>query len=52
MVDASTMARWRQKMNDLSVGQALQTGGMREVQKFIRLVLEHLCGHRPLYELK
>lgn len=52
MVNAVTMVTWRQLVDELSLGQRLHTGTQRDVQKFLRLVLEHICQVSPLYELK
>lgn len=52
MVSAAVMAQWRQMIDELSLGQRLHAGSQRDVQKFLRLVLEHVCHVSPLYELK
>lgn len=52
MVEAEVMARWRQQLDELAVGKLLPTDGQRDAQKFIRMLLEHVIGLRPLYELK
>jgi len=52
LVRCTVVTQLRQMLNEISIGQMLKTGEQRDIQKFLRLLLEHIYYIKPLYELR
>ncbi|KAF6023082.1 CYLD [Bugula neritina] len=49
-IDVDVMKKWRQDLNEISTGQLLPVSSGREMQKFLTLLLQHICNLHPLHE--